>query len=107
MNPEQIKHLWRLLGQTYGQRWAEQYGPTPNEAWTAYLSTIEPERAKHGLHKVIHSGSPFPPTLPEFIGYVKTFRPAARVMQIDEQRTPADAEKARQNIERIRQMLRT
>jgi hypothetical protein len=107
MTPEAIKHLWRLLGQTYGQRWADQYGPTPNEAWSAFLTTIDVPRAKHGLHKAMNSGIPHPPTLPEFVAYVKTFRAAAEVHQIVDARTPADNAKVRDNLARLRDLLKS
>lgn len=108
MTPDQIKHLWRLLAQTYGQRWAEQYGPTPNEAWSAYLATIDAQRAKHGLHKAIHSGCPHPPSLPEFIAYVKTFREAS-VIQFNgprlEHQQPMTRELIREGLDRLRREL--
>ena len=74
MTPEQIKHLWRLLGQTYGHKFADQYGPTPNEAWTAALMTLSPSRVKHALGEAIRSGSPFVPTLPEFVKMAREYR---------------------------------
>jgi hypothetical protein len=107
MTPEQIKHLWRLLGQTYGSKFAEQYGPTPNEAWGAMLENATPEQAKHALHKLIHAGSAFPPTLPEFVAQVKTFRPAV----IHDFPRPAPSfppisiEQARENIRRLRELV--
>jgi hypothetical protein len=105
MTPEQTKHLWRLLGQTYGSKFAEQYGPMPNEAWSAMLENITPEQAKHALHKLIHAGSAFPPTLPEFVAMVKTFRPA-HVVDIGALPPPRqDNETIKANIQRLRDML--
>ncbi len=76
MNPEQMKHLWRLLGQMYGHKFSEQYGPVPNEAWSAALAEVPPEGAKVALQRLIGAGSPFPPTLPEFIAVARTAKTA-------------------------------
>ena len=82
MTPEQTKHLWRLLGQTYGHKFADQYGPTPNEAWTAALTTLSQSQVKHALGEAIRSGSPFVPTLPEFVKMAREYR-EPRVEAVD------------------------
>jgi hypothetical protein len=108
MTPEQIKHLWRLLGQTYGHKFADQYGPTPNEAWSAYLVTIQPEAAKHALQRLILNGEPFAPTLPEFIALARQWRPpqteVVRPMRIEHQQ-PMTRELIRDGLDRLRQEL--
>ena len=71
MTPQQQTHLWDLLGQTYGHKFNDQYGPVPTEAWSAMFLEMEPEQAKYALMKLINAGSPFPPTLPEFVALAK------------------------------------
>jgi hypothetical protein len=75
MNAAEIGMIWRLLGQTWGAKFLEQYGPNPNEAWSAVLGNIDPDAAKYALTKLVDSGSAFPPTLPEFVAYAKKYRP--------------------------------
>lgn len=119
MNAEQLRGLWNLLGQTWGSRFLEQYGTQPNEAWSAALAHVSPEAARHALKGLIGEGSAFPPTLPEFISWAKKYRPS--VVKYDANgrgylgdepevvRLPqrsVDPEKARQNLEKLRQMLR-
>jgi hypothetical protein len=108
MTPEQRNHLWRLLAQTYGQKFAEQYGPVPNEAWSAMLEHVTMEQAKHALHKLIHAGSAFPPTLPEFVAQVKTFRSAVvHPFPRIEDRPAISPEKAAENLKRLRDLLKS
>ena len=76
MDTPQQNHLWALLGQTWGHKFLDQYGPSPNEAWSAALAAISPDQAKGALWKLIRAGSPFPPTLPEFMALAQKSRPA-------------------------------
>lgn len=117
MTPEQLKHLWRLLGQTWGSRFAENYGPTPNEAWSAALESITVDAAKYALRKLVLSGSPHPPTLPEFLVLARSATPPAKVLRFYEdgrvmsdslppERELASPETNRENIRKLREMLR-
>jgi hypothetical protein len=71
VTPQQQDHLWRLLGQTYGHKFADQYGPSPNEAWAAAMASMTADQAKFAFRKLVDGGSPFPPTLPEFVALAK------------------------------------
>lgn len=119
MNGGQIETVWRLLAQTWGAKFLEQYGPRPNEAWSAAMANVSPEAAKHALMKLIDSGTPFPPTLPEFIAHAKKYRPVeirfdanGRAYLGDEPvdlrslPSPVDPETARANIQRLRDTLK-
>jgi hypothetical protein len=71
------------------------------------LENVTAEQAKHALHKLIHAGSAFPPTLPEFVAQVKTFR-SAQIHQFPkptEQYPPVTPEQARENIRRLRELV--
>jgi hypothetical protein len=108
MTPEQIKVVWRSLVQVYGHKFADQYGPTPNEAWSAYLATLSVDAAKHAIRKLVFSGEPFAPTLPEFIAYAGQYRPpesqVVRPMRIEHQQ-PMTRELIRDGLDRLRQEL--
>jgi len=109
--------LWNLLLQSWGQKFAEQYGATPNDAWTAMLANVEPEAARYAFTKLIDSGSAFPPTLPEFVAWAKKYRPVEirydangraflagdRVPVEYQQRCPPEV--AQENLAKLRAML--
>jgi hypothetical protein len=75
MTPRDMAGFWNLLGQTWGSRFIDQYGPNPNDAWAACLASVPVDVARDALKKLIAGGSPFPPTLPEFIALAKTSKP--------------------------------
>ena len=110
MTPEQIRQLWNLLLQSWGQKFAEQYGAEPNDAWTAMLASTDPSAAGAAFKALVLSGSPFPPTLPEFLAEA---RKHVRDRAVAERNasvllpppSPVSPEKARENIERLRRTL--
>ena len=117
MNAAEIGMIWSLLGQTWGAKFLEQYGPKPNEAWSAALANLEPDSAKYALTKLIDSGSAFPPTLPEFVVWAKKYRPidiridANGRMYLGGDCTPIEAprcspEVAKANMAKLREMLK-
>ena len=117
MNSGHMDAIWRLLAQTWGAKFLEQYGPRPNEAWSAALANVEPDAAKYALTKLIDSGSGFPPTLPEFVAWVKKYRPidirydangraylGGKVTPIESAR--CSPEVARENMAKLRAMIK-
>ena len=105
MTPEQIKGLWNLLGQTWGDKFMQQYGAEPNQAWTLTLAQVPLPAARLALDLLIRGGSGFPPTLPEFIAAAKKYRKPedrATVLALPKQ----DPARVKANLERIRAMLR-
>ncbi len=117
MTPQEIKGLWDLIGQTWGSKFYEQYGPSPNDAWTMALGASSREAAMYSLKKLIEAGSAFAPTLPEFMTFARKFdRDSApridangRVFYGDRPPSlpppPADPEKTRRNLQRLRSIL--
>ena len=77
MDANQQTQIWKLFSQTWGHKFLDQYGPVPNEAWSASLDRVTTEQARYALTKLIESGTPYPPTLPEFIVLVKACKPQA------------------------------
>jgi hypothetical protein len=118
MNTAEIGMIWSLLGQTWGAKFLEQYGPKPNEAWSAALASVEPDAAKYALTKLIDSGSAFPPTLPEFVVWAKKYRPVEICYDANgraylagervpiEYRQRSTPEVAQANLARLREMLK-
>lgn len=112
MNSQEIVALWRLIGQTWGTRFLEQYGSDPNEAWSEVLSQVDAIAARSALRSLVMEGSPHPPTLPEFVAVAKRHRLAkmremssAELLEnLRDKRTPADAQA---NIEKLRETLST
>jgi hypothetical protein len=105
MTKHEILLLWEFIAQTWGNKFLEEYGAKPNDAWTMALTEVDPAAARLALHVLIRAGSPFAPTLPEFIAATKVYRKPedrATVHVLPK----ADPEKAKANLERIRRMLR-
>jgi hypothetical protein len=111
MTPQEMRGLWDLIGQTWGSKFYEQYGPSPNDAWTMALAASSRESAMYSLKKLIEGGSAFAPTLPEFMVFARKWdRDNAPRRDLNGNVTrltqSADPEKARQNLEHIRAMLK-
>jgi hypothetical protein len=112
MTPQEMKGLWDLLAQTWGSKFYEQYGPAPNDAWTMALTHTTRAAAMYSLKKLIEGGSAFAPTLPEFMVHSRKwdrdnaprYDIRGNVLTLPK---PVDPEKARQNLERIRQLLKS
>jgi hypothetical protein len=112
MTPQEMKGLWDLIGQTWGSKFYEQYGPTPNDAWTMALTASSRDAAMYSLRKLIEGGSAFAPTLPEFMVFARKWdRDSAPRRDLNGNVTclpySADPEKARLNLDRIRAMLKS
>jgi hypothetical protein len=110
MTPQDIAGLWRLLGQTWGAKFLEQYGATPNDAWATFLSNVDTGAARYALRGLVFEGSPFPPTLPEFMAWTRKYRPLPDSVSgltrpaIEERR--CDPETAAENLRKLREMLK-
>lgn len=55
--------IWERLGQWYGSRLADAYGPTPPEDWAELIDRTDDERLEIGLVAVRRATPVFPPTL--------------------------------------------
>lgn len=110
MTHAEIAQLWKLLGQTWGAKFLEQYGTKPNDAWSAMLAGVTPEGARAAFAGLVQAGSPFPPTLPEFVAEARKWgRERAKQQQADARLLPATTvseEQARANLERLRAAMR-
>ena len=67
MNAEQIRRTWDMLAQSWGARFVDQFGADPNPMWVSMLGNVDTDAALHAVKRLILSGSPHPPTLPEFV----------------------------------------
>ena len=121
MTPQEMKGLWDLLAQTWGSKFYEQYGPSPNDAWTMALASTSRDAAMYALKRLIEEGSAFAPTLPEFMVHsrkwdrdnCKRITPDGTVYygQFPPQKTIerqlVDPELARKNLAMLREYLRS
>lgn len=55
--------IWERLGQWYGSRLADAYGPTPPEDWAELIDRTDDERLEDALVSVRRESPVFPPTL--------------------------------------------
>ena len=107
MTPQEMHHLWNLLSQTWGDRFSQQFGASPNDAWRAALGNVGVQAAQHAYRVLVKSSPEFPPTLPQFIDAASDYRaPATTVPRIgapsphsttDELRTAASESMAQFN----------
>lgn len=76
--PEWIEKLFSRLGALYGSKhldqWAGQDIAVVKETWAATLGQFDGDHIAGALRKLATSGSPFPPTLPEFIALCQVAR---------------------------------
>lgn len=110
MNDREIRELWNLLGQTWGSKFLEQYGTEPNVAWSAFLGAITPDAARRALRALVLEGSPFPPTLPEFVALARRHaRDQVRAAQTAEllEAPKVDPARAAANLAKLRELLRS
>jgi len=110
VNTAEMAKLWSLLGQTWGSKFIDQYGPNPNEAWQGVLAQTDLGAARDALRALIYAGSPFPPTLPEFLAEArKSVRERIKrenseeLLRIEQRGDPSVA---RDSIAQIRAMLK-
>jgi hypothetical protein len=79
-----MHHLWNLLSQTWGDRFSQQFGATPNDAWRAALASLGIQPAQHAYRVLVKSSPEFPPTLPQFIQAASDYRkPESSVPLLD------------------------
>ncbi len=61
------------MTESYGQMWTNGQGDEPNNTWSIALSALKPEQIATGLERMRDNGKPFPPTLPEFMGWCRGY----------------------------------
>lgn len=105
MTPTEITKLWDFLSQTWGNKFLEEYGKKPNDAWRMALANVEPEAARFAIRGLIHEGQPFAPTLPEFIGYCRRYRPLPEPTTQIEHKPSVPREVIRDGLDRLRREL--
>lgn len=90
MTPGEIRSLWTMLVQTWGQKFPEQYGTVPNDAWTAGLARLPIEAGRFAYGRAIKDSPTFPPTLPEFLAWASAYRPPATTKALPSNGKPED-----------------
>jgi len=98
VNRPEMLVMWNLLVQSWGQKFAEQYGVTPNEAWQGMLTHVTPEAGRFAFQKALRETPTFPPTLGDFLAWVQEYRPeASRAISHDGYSRQATTEELRRN----------
>jgi hypothetical protein len=92
VTPQETHYLWNLLSQTWGDRFSQQFGATPNDAWKSALAGLGIQPAQHAYRALVKSCPEFPPTLPQFIQAASEYRrPESSVPQLDGPRRSREA----------------
>lgn len=68
------ERLWQRFGEMFGARFFESFGPKPGESWRDAVDELRHDQIKAALSKIRNSGSPHPPSLPEFVALAKNVR---------------------------------
>ena len=107
MNATEITLLWDFLSQVWGNKFLEEYGRRPNDAWTAALADVSIDAARHAVKGLIKEGEPFAPTLPQFLAYCRRYRPRPEPIPLLEEQEPSPEakERARANLDQLRRDL--
>lgn len=71
------ERLWLRLGEMFGTRFAESYGPQPPRSWVEAVGDLRYDQIAGALVRIRNANLAHPPTLPEFIGYAKNIVQAA------------------------------
>lgn len=76
MHEDVMMAIWATMTSLYGKRWIDNYGSFSNSfgnvsdqvrVWAEVLAPIPPHRLVAALNECARRGSPFVPTLPEFV----------------------------------------
>lgn len=109
MTPREVDAIWDLLSQTWGAKFIDQYGPRPNDAWSGMLEAVDCDSARAAYRALVLSGTPFPPTLPEFLAEARNHvRKQIREADTAQHLLPppkGNPDVARENLERLRRLL--
>lgn len=65
------KRVWARLGEWYGTKLADQYGPFPPKDWCDLVDDADNEQIKIGLNRIRGEYLAWPPTLPQFADAIK------------------------------------
>lgn len=63
--------LWDRFGEMFGARFYESFGSVPSQSWKDAVCELRADQVKAALSKIRNSGSPHPPSLPEFVALAK------------------------------------
>lgn len=65
------KRVWGRLGEWYGTKLADQYGPFPPKDWCEAIDAADNSQIKRGLSKIRGEYLNWPPTFPQFEDAIK------------------------------------
>ncbi|MCC6196773.1 MAG: hypothetical protein IT518_20155 [Burkholderiales bacterium] len=61
-----IERFWRSMGERFGKRWLDEYGPVPTRAWLECLRPWDADVIRNALEMMGEKAWQHPPTLPQF-----------------------------------------
>ena len=69
--------LWEKMTEIYGDQWVRKYGDTPNDTWASMCESVAPTVIRDAITECIKKNN-FPPSLPEFGGYIRDLQRIAK-----------------------------
>lgn len=70
-NSPAAERLWQRFGEMFGARFFDAFGPKPSESWRDAVDDLRADQIRGALTRIRNSGSPHPPSLPEFVSLAK------------------------------------
>lgn len=83
------ERLWQRFGEMYGARFFEAFGPKPNDSWKSAVQELRNDQVRKALSKIRNSGSPHPPSLPEFLALARNVSPVPTTTTVVKDMDPA------------------
>lgn len=101
--------VWLRLIEMFGGRMVREYGEDPPETWVMAIDRLQDRELTRALANLADDGLQHPPTLPQFVAAARR-KPPVRYLGTESppqiERKPADPEKAKENLARLRRLVR-
>lgn len=66
-----LERFWRSMGERFGKRWLDEYGPQPTRAWAELLEPWTADTIRQALDAMGEKAWQHPPTLPQFQALIR------------------------------------
>jgi hypothetical protein len=74
---KRAERVWMRFTNSYGTRWADNFGPTPSDDWIRAVAAASNDQVTAALIAIRNKHISHPPTLPEFEAALRAAKPKA------------------------------
>lgn len=71
-NSDRAGAVWSRLAGCYGESLTRKFGDEPPQEWVAGIAMLNDYQLQQGMRRMLFSGKPHPPALPEFMRLCRT-----------------------------------